>query len=76
MYNEIKEAHKFFINETPKYLLKKYDKYGNSRLKWKTRNTLRTSTTYWYYPLKIKEKLYYPIAYIKFMYYSINDQLK
>lgn len=33
---------------------------------------VKKSNTYMY-PWTIKKILYYPIAYIKFMYYSIND---
>jgi len=71
--NKIIEAHRFFVEETPKYLLRKYDKWGNDRLKWKTKETWNKKSTQWYYPLSFRKRLYYPIAYIKFMFYSLTD---
>ena len=68
------DAHKFFSIETRKYLEQKYDKCGHSRIKWKTKEYYfpeRSSCKSWYYPLTIKQKFYYPIAYIKFIYYSM-----
>ena len=68
--NKIIDSHKFFVKVTPQYIA------GHRDVKWTTKETYlptRGSHTYWYYPLTIKEKLYYPIAYCKFMIMCIKD---
>jgi len=67
---KIIDAHKFFVKETPEYVA------GLREIKWATKETYiprRGSIYYWYYPLTLKEKLYYPIAYCKFMIFCIKD---
>lgn len=64
------DAHRFFVKATPKYL------NGDENIKWKEKELYfptRGLEYYWYIPLTIKQKLYYPIAYTKFMYWSIRD---
>lgn len=73
---EIIKAHKFFIKESGRYLRDK-------SIQWKTENYFyidspfywwdfiqRGSKNFWYYPLSLRHKMYYPVAYIKFMWYA------
>ena len=69
MENIIK-SHKFFIKHSHRYLQDK-------PLAWKTKETyfpIRGSETRWYYPLSLKHKIYFPIAYFKFMYSCILNK--
>lgn len=64
--NYLIESHKFFVKETPKFI-------GRKGSKWRIRKTWTTEIHEQYYPLTISQKLYYPIAYLKFMFYSLKD---
>lgn len=62
MLTKIRDAHRFFIKETPRFIGTdiEYDwvNYGQSYNSG-------------HYKLTFKQKLYYPIAYIRFMYYML-----
>jgi len=55
------KQHTFFVKETPKFVAghREQKQSKNSGIGWVYYG--------WYYPLSFKEKLYYPIAYLKFM---------
>lgn len=63
---KIIELHRFFLRESHQYL-------ADNPLRFKTKQTYfpRGEKTYWYHPLSLKHRLYFPIAYIKFMYFSL-----
>ena len=63
----LRVSHKFFVKQTPSYIA------GHREPKY-----IKTSGFSWvkydyYYLLNFREKLYYPIAYCKFMFYCIKD---
>jgi len=66
MIKKIKKLHKFFVEKTPEYIGTdvEYDYYWYG-LPFNSGNFI----------LSTKQKLYYPIAYLKFMYYGIRDIL-
>ena len=66
-FSKISKSHKFFVKETPKFIA------GHRQIRWATKEGFGWIKTYWYYPLTFKEKLYYPIAYVKFMKICIKD---
>ena len=84
MIKHLIECHKFFIRESRSFVGvqknsdKSYPIFGDNKY-WKEGMHERLKWTvvdigyekYWHIPFKMK--LYYPIAYIKFMYYSIKD---
>jgi len=88
MIRELIASHRFFVKNTPSFVgIKKEDKtkpipvwgyhtdcnqkpfssknkvWGIVGIKYET-----------YFSLSLKHRLYYPIAYIKFMYFSIKDR--
>lgn len=62
LIKQLKKSHNFFINESPKYVGKYVKKYN-----------LYNGEVDYIQTLSYKQKLYYPIAYIKFIYFSIKD---
>jgi len=54
--------HKFFVSETPSFI-------GELGKKWRVRKTLTTEVHEQYYPLTLRQRIKYPIAYIRFMYF-------
>ncbi len=57
--------HKFFLKESKSFVGKWHEVMPPDP---------RFNLRFGYYRLSLKQKLYYPIAYIKFMYYSIFDK--
>lgn len=86
----LKKSHEFFVKESPKYVgIKKQDKskpypvfgyitdYSTKPFNPDNKVLGVSDIAYLeYYSFKFKDILYYPIAYIKFMYYCINDYIK
>lgn len=70
---QIHEAHKFFIRETQMYVgIPEYGWLNEFIQTHSTSENLRKDVAK-HYKLTIKQKLYYPIAYIKFMYSFLFD---
>mgnify|MGYP001241924500 CR=1 FL=1 len=66
---KIIEAHRFFVRESRLYAGKpKYDWLNDFYL---NSENIRKDVSV-HYSLSLRNKLYYPIAYLKFMYYSIS----
>jgi len=76
MKNKVKqiiEAHKFFIRETPRLIGKpKYGWLNDFVLSNSTSDQLKDDIKN-HYKLTFKQKLYYPVAYLKFMYYTLKN---
>lgn len=64
MIKKLIEAHKFFVEKSPEYVGSdiEYDYYNYGQ-------PYHTGV----YKMKMRDKLYYPIAYIKFMWSTLND---
>jgi len=67
MFKEIKKLHKFFVEKTPEYIGTdvEYDYYWYG-----------LPFNSGYFKLTNKQKFYYPIAYLKFMYFGVKDFLR
>ncbi len=65
----IYNSHKFFVKETPSYV-------GHWSYEYYTKWYDPMSVYYGGYILSNKQKLYYPITYIKFMWYCILYWIK
>jgi hypothetical protein len=64
MFTKIIRAHYFFVENTPEYIITKYEE------KYCMGEMFRIPV------FSLRQKLYYPIAYIKFMYLSLKDLIK
>lgn len=69
---KIVQDHKFFVRESRFFVGKLSNKLFNDEIK--TGNLKRDEALSNLYKIPLKSKLYYPIAYIKFMYYSITNK--